>query len=676
MSEASAPEQAPGRWGWIVVGAVIAIELAALTSYARREIAWAYPGFYDQCAYITMSYDIVTDAAARGLVPALRAHLAREQPTGVLLPLQAAAHCLIFGHDRVSLLSVNFVHLAVLQCALAGTLVWLTRSWWPALAAVGLTLPLRTVFLPTGGAFDLRMDFGAFCLYGVFLCALVRSRLLVNPRGAAAVGACAAVAVLFRFITAAYLAALLTTLGAGLLAWRFARRDPAARAVAARRLRGLLITAGVLALAAGPVLYNQRKAIRAYYVVGHVTSSEKDIRRAEVGLREWADDALFYPLALRVHTGPAFWWAAVAVGTIGAAGAFLTARAARPGTRGLVPVVAALGFGAPFLVLNVNAVKSPVVANVLLPPLVLAALAPLTVGRGRLASAGAVAALALGLGGLLEHLAAPGPFVAADARVSVKLLDDLIETRGRKGFEAPEVFNDACTHDVTGLGLQILEFERTGRWVRYPDGTPIFAGDEEDHMRRLARCEFVVLKGVPAGQFRYPYDEQMERMRPRLKAYCDERMEKVGEYRILGRTVTTYVRRALRAEGVSGDGWVTADGVQLVGTGADLRGCARIELARTAMPNFLGRTDVRAEVEVRGRATRTLPVTVADDLRSVTIDWEPVDLPADAPVVIRVRFTESFRPAERGLPPADTRALVMHVGPRPRVLLHPVSADR
>ncbi|AMV29430.1 hypothetical protein VT84_33860 [Gemmata sp. SH-PL17] len=673
------PEPSPGWWGWVVVGALVAVELATLVSYARREIAWAFPGHYDQTAYITQTYRIVHDASDQGLFPAIRSHVAKSHATGILLPVQGALHCVVLGHDRVSVLSVNFAHLVLFQCALVATVLWLTRNWWVALAGFGSTLTLNTLFIATGGAFDFRMDFTAFCLYGTLLCALVRSRVLLDARWAAAVGACASVVVLFRFITAVYIGGVLSAIAAGLLVLWVARSDPDSRAQTARRLRGWAIATGLLVLVTWPVLIKQREAIKAYYVVGHITSSEKDIRAAEEGIRQWSDAAYYYPRSVvREHTGPAFWWVA---GILGALGSLGFARASTSGCSGArraaVLPVALLGFGVPFVVLNIGAIKSPVVGDVLLPGIIWAVLAPLIASAPRAPrwalSTGAGAALLLGTGTFLTHATTPSLYtkLGADGRRTMQLLRDVIDTRAEKNFDAPEVFNDASTHDMTGLGLQVLEFEHSGRWAEYGDGTSIFAESEEDILRRLERSDIVVLKGVPAGHFKYPYDEAMERMRPALRAYCEAHALKIGEYQIHGRTVTTYARKALRVEGLTVDGWVPAEGARFVGTLGDLRGCQRIELVRSVMPNHLGRVpEVVAEVELPDRPRKRLPAGATDELRAVNVEWEPIDLPADTPVTIHVRFSASFTPVERGLSEHDARALVVHVGTKARPVLH------
>jgi hypothetical protein len=672
-----------------VVGALVALELTTFATYARREITWAFPGCYDQAWYLTSTYSVVNDLSARGLPRATWGHLKGGHPAGVLLPLQAAVHNAILGHGRLAALSVNFVHLALFQCALVATLLWATRNWWVALAGFGLTLTLKTVFQPAGGAFDFRMDFVSFCLFGVYLCALIRSRVFLCPGWSAAAGLVAGVLVLFRFLTVVYLAGIAGVLLAAILYRYAAAAQPDAARRVKRRLRGWAISAAVLGIVAGPVLLHQRKAIRAYYVVGHVTSSEKDVRAAEYGVTGWADAALYYPRSVYTdHAGSAFWWAAgivAGVGLIGRAASAVSARRAGgppPGFPRVLPI-ALCGLAVPFLVLNVHGVKSPVVGVVLLPGLIWLALAPLAAAAwdGRLWLLRGAVVLVLLVGWVTQFNRASGPsfysYLGEDGPRTMRAIDDLIDAVERKGIPAPECFFDANTHEFQSSVFQCAEFERRGRWREYRDGgTAVFAGDDEEIFRRLERADAVVLCGKPEGQFRYPYDVAMEKLRPRIRAYCEANLHRVGEYRIGGRPVTTYVRGHLRVEGASPDGWITEKGVRLVGTLGDLKGCRRIELHRAAKENLLRRTPgASAEVTVGERAPRPLAATVTPDLQSVCLDWAPVDLPAETPVAIHVRFDAAFVPRDVGIGRDDYRSLVMFVGPKPRAhLIQPTDA--
>jgi hypothetical protein len=665
----------------VVLAALCTVEITMYVTYARREIVWAFPGGFDQAGYLSQAYRHTHESSSLGLLKATKLYLARSQPTGVLLPLQASVHNTVVGTGRLGALSVNFVYLLLFQVVFACTLFWLTRDWWIALTGFGLVQALKTAFQLTGSAFDFRIDFVSYCLYGTFLCALIRSRLFATVRGSAVVGAVAGLLVLFRFLTAVYLVGVFSALCGLLLVVRVAGSSRAVRARAAVRLRGWLTACAVLTVIAAPFLIKQREAIRAYYVVGHITSTEKEIRAAEFGVQESLDAALYYPRSLlHDHTGRPFWWAAGVVVALGLIGCIRSARAPVSGGKvnspalPVVGAVALVGLGVPFLVLSAHAMKSPVVGVVLLPGILWVVLAPLVASarvwavRSWPVRSTAIGVVVLGLLTQLGLASAPSQYSALHGPEIMAAMGDLFDACERKGIAEPVFFADAQAHDFLCPAVQVTEFEQRGRWREYQNASgSLFAEDDEVQFQRVVGADLVVLGRAHAGGFQYPADVQYARLRPRLRAYCDAHFLKLGEYSIGGRVVELYVRGQLRLDGITTDGWITDTGVKLVGTLADMKRCRRIELHRSECPNFLGRApEVTAELLLPGRAPVALAASATDDLGAVRIDWRPVELPPETPITIRVRFSGSFTPREKGLG-SDPRSLVMNVGPRPRV---------
>src|SRR5262249_9871872 len=214
--------------------------------YAEREVTWCYPRGYDQTVYLTRSYacyeQIIKDGPLQGVLSALRQPLAN----GLVFELEASLLFLVLGPSRLSALTLSFAHFALFQVVLAGTLRWRTGRWGPAFLGVGLLLTAATTLYHHGGMAHVPLHFVAFCLYGVCLCAVLRSGVFASWRWSLAAGAAAAWLVLTRHLSAVYLAGacagFLGLLGLGLL-----RRDPGRRRLTGRRVAGLLLAGLTLA---------------------------------------------------------------------------------------------------------------------------------------------------------------------------------------------------------------------------------------------------------------------------------------------------------------------------------------------------------------------------------------------------------------------------------------------
>src|SRR5207249_11438683 len=97
---------------------------------------------------------------------------------GLLVQFQGALSCLAFGPGWLQLLNVNFVYFVLLQIATVHA-AWYAggrRVIW-AMFGLGLLLALDTPYFWAGGLMDFRLDFAAFCLYGIFMAIVIRSEV-------------------------------------------------------------------------------------------------------------------------------------------------------------------------------------------------------------------------------------------------------------------------------------------------------------------------------------------------------------------------------------------------------------------------------------------------------------------------------------------------------------------
>src|SRR5262249_40016240 len=124
-----------------------------------------------------------------------------------------------------------------------------------------------------------------------------------------------------------------------------------------------------------------RKSIWHYYVVGHVTGSEKGIRAVEAGLLSQLDHLLFYPKNLYYeHVGLAM-AAAMAVAAVAALLLRCLYRSRAAAAPGRVDTPTALGLFlaalfVPLGILALDTAKSFNVADILVPPLLFLSLLP------------------------------------------------------------------------------------------------------------------------------------------------------------------------------------------------------------------------------------------------------------------------------------------------------------
>ena len=142
--------------------------------------------------------------------------------------------------------------------------------------ALGLVLSEITLWFWEGdGLFDFRIDFLAYCLYGIWVCAVIRSQLFLHRNLSLGCGLIGTFLVLNRFVTFTYLVGVSAgfALFCGIIArWR---KDAEVVLRLRERLLNLGLSTALLIILVVPMLIHNWKAIEGYYVVGHAVGDEK-----------------------------------------------------------------------------------------------------------------------------------------------------------------------------------------------------------------------------------------------------------------------------------------------------------------------------------------------------------------------------------------------------------------
>ena len=291
---------------YILFGVLLLLEFLFFRGYAEREVVWAYPNNHDQATYLLHTYSLYTDHLSNGIAAWIK-YLKNPPSQGILFPVQGVFLCLLFGATRMACLGVNFILFAVLQAFLLYTVRWLTRDIWLGFVGVGLLLSQISAFFWAGGLFDYRIDFSAYCLYGIWILVVLRSAVFSDTRWTVGAGLVAAWLMLMRFVTVPYIigATLLTALLISVTSL-YGLSDVRERHAVLRRIKGAGLFLAIVVGATGPFLYLARHAIWGYYGERHL-GPEKYVIAAQLHITDFIGHLSYYPKSILYdHLGPLF----------------------------------------------------------------------------------------------------------------------------------------------------------------------------------------------------------------------------------------------------------------------------------------------------------------------------------------------------------------------------------
>src|SRR5882672_1819610 len=168
----------------VLLIALFAVEAMIFYAHVARNVAPFSPSNFDQLSYYLATYDLISAFHARGPSVFVKELLQPTSATGTTFVLQGALLSLIGGENRTAILSINLVYLLALQVVFF--VVIRTRTGRTDVAWIGmaLLLSLSTLFNGEGGIYDYRIDFSAFCLYGIWTCLIVWSRSFLRTKRA------------------------------------------------------------------------------------------------------------------------------------------------------------------------------------------------------------------------------------------------------------------------------------------------------------------------------------------------------------------------------------------------------------------------------------------------------------------------------------------------------------
>jgi hypothetical protein len=661
---------------------LVALEAVLFCNFYFREIAWYPPQNYDQAAFLADTYQLEERVLSKGPGELWKALWSKGNFSGLLLPIEGAVSALLIGGTRLPQLCVLFFAFIALQLIAfnTGRSVWGQRA--DGYLLLGLLLCQTSPWFWAGGLFDFRLDFVAYCLYGIWACAVLQSKLFLDRRWAIGCGFIGALLVLHRFLTAIYIFGISAGLAIACLAIGLAARNAALTERLKQRLSNLALAVGILVIFVTPILLINRKAIHDYYVVGHATGPEKYVRATEFGVNDLADHLLYYPKSILIdHLGATFilgsalaMVAGLIALVIGRSNATLNSQKASPRdeTR-LLQIIFLLGaILGPIVVLTIDISKSPVVGGIVGMPVALLVVALTTMAatnprapespRGqKLIVACSVMIFGLGLFNECQHFSRHLALYAQrrDLERLTELDKWLAEYAEKHGWSNPAISADVISawffpHAITASGyeqtLQLLQF-------RGMFGQGIMGVGREEALSMLAASDFLILTTLPKAGV-YPFYQGVAQYWNDLKSWADKNMILLRTVQFDNFIATIYVRPSATVSGLSG-GWITSTGLSIETERAALLRFPKIRLSGQANYTWMPKLPtVSASIDTDGSSQSVAaPFRRVGNGYEILIDTSAAELPPSDKVRLHLEFDTFFVPKQLGIN-ADTRELV------------------
>lgn len=540
-----------GRWMWVAAGLLMLAEFMVFDRMTSRHHASLYPRWNDQIQYLTESYYAYDHMQAHGLAAGLKFALDTYAVQGKLHNTCAVLIFWVVGSaSRSAALSLNMLVFLAWQAALLFTIPRVGGSRGFAWMGFGLVLCLAGPWSgEAGSAVDFRLDHAAMCLFGVTACVALLTDGFRSTRWSLAFGAAAGVTLLERFLSGAYFAPIF----AATAVWLLCREDRRLR------LRNLILAGGVVALLALPFFWLNREGIYGYYWSGHVTNAESAARLRGF---DFGQSVQFILEQLRDrHLGACFGWTAAALTGLLLWLFYVSPRQSVAGFAWEWLFFSLTFLFLPAAVLTLHRQKSEVVIGILTPGIVLLVLwlcqilwnrielRPGWIWQRLLPVLPAFAALTSG-GAYFASRELPSPHSPGFLQSAQKInqLSDNIFDRVRTGNIAhPSVGVDQIVDFMDGRILRLVCYERHKIWIPFGVHLPdsILAGADETVFFKVMHSDFMILTDLMPGNGHWPYDQQMRRLYPEIKAWCNENMTLVENFSAFDRNMSLYQRRAL-----------------------------------------------------------------------------------------------------------------------------------
>lgn len=548
---------------------LILIEFLCFRAYLFREFSHGYPQNFDQVGLLAVSYKYLELFLTRDWNALIS--IMFDNPQGFLFPIQAALFFLFSGPSWMNSIMLNFIYFVLTQLFIFYLVYGLSHSYKSSYGVLAVFLSFNTPFFFAGGMVDFRIDFFAYCLYTAAIGAIVRSEIFLDRKWTIIAASIASYMILMRFLTATYFFGIIIIFAAVYFLF-FYKID-----IARVRLKNLLVYyLGIISTLSLPILFLHRKAIYNYYVIGHLLGNEKVIRAKEAGIDDIVGHLLYYPKSMiAYHLGLL---GTILVISVILYGGYQLTKIQPASLKNISPSIFFLVISVfvPMLILTANMSKSPVVASILLPPLLwltatvviqLHEIVPQNLFNKKII---VIVLVIFGAGNYVAHFSVHSSFVKnqIDARPLYQMYEDIGDYSTRYRIEKPSISVDQIVDYLSCYMLTNIYYENHGVFLDAQGalGHSIFELPVEEYWKKVKNSDVVIVNSSgysSAATSPYPFNRSMESNRKELIDEAKKNRLLLNSYRYNGEDFQVYVTPVARLKGNTGDGWLLQEGTIL-----------------------------------------------------------------------------------------------------------------
>lgn len=674
------------RLFWIgLLSGIFLCEYLLFRTYILREVVSNYPAYSDQPAFLRFDYEVYEHILNEGFFQGLAHALMVCNP---LFHIQVVIFFVFFGASRASALTLNFCYFLILQVVTFKTAKSLTGNRLLAITLLGLFLTALTPFFSVGGLWDFRTDMMAFCLYGIFIAAVIKSEIFLNKKWAIISAFVAVALILLRTVTIAYVGLIFGFLLCYFLLYRYfvAARDGTKFEQVRMRLKNFLFFGGIVAISCMPFIWFFRANFYGYYMVGHFVNNEKYVRAQMAGVINLASNLLFYPIVVvKSHIG--ILAGSLCLLLIGISIYGFIKNKFRIKYRisfKEAAVFLIICILAPLLALTFDLSKSGIVAGIMVPPIFwlvfwifIHALGkqPWLGWRKDVIPALSAIIISLGIINYAYYFVKHDQLYERGLDQITKMYDDIgsyfyTVQKEQINFAADQV-NDYLNLNV----LTVLFYEKHNILLnsRMTLGTTLFALNLEQALEALQESDvFIANLNDYEREDAYPFNVSIRSIRPQLKEYAERVFISLGDYDFKGSTYRVYIRPIIQIWGGTGDKWITDQGIFLRIPAQITQPISKIILQGTADFTYLlpKKLKVFAFMTTNTGTRVNVPVTFT----AIKSNYKIVLALAkqEANILsnirnIRLKFSDYFIPEQHGIS-VDQRRLVLRIPTRQEIV--------